>query len=135
MLVREIMSKVILSVGPDETVEKAAAHMIDNRVGCLLIMSKGTLLGIVTERDVLRYVGVQSQVGDALVSDIMRTSVYSISPQKSLVAAIKLMKKHKIKKLPVIDGRKIVGIVTATDIIFHVPSHIKELKSLFKGVH
>ena len=62
----------------------------------------------------------------------MTPYVYTVTPQQKLETAIKIMKRRKIKKLPVMVGRRLIGIITATDIITGYPKMIEELKSVMR---
>lgn len=116
MKVKEIMNKVI--VAEDKiSIGEAARIMSEKGIGSLVLINKKAISGIVTERDVLK-AAAQRMLGNS-VKNIMAKKVYTISKDDSLDEAAGIMKMKKIKRLPVIDDGKLLGIITATDLIAH----------------
>jgi len=114
MKVKEIMNKVI--VAEDSiSIGEAARIMSEKGIGSLVLINKKSISGIVTERDVLK-AAAQRMLGSS-VKSIMAKKVYTISKDDSLDEAASIMKAKKIKRLPVIDDGKLLGIITATDLI------------------
>lgn len=132
MLVKEAMRKDVKTIRPNETIKDAAVLMNENRIGSLVVVSgTGAVIGIVTERDVLTdVVAAGKNPEDVKVEDIMTKELITISPEKSLEDAADLMTKNKIKKLPVIEGGKLVGIVTATDLISYEKKLIEKISNI-----
>jgi len=115
VLVREVMKKNVKCVAPDDRVEKAANIMKKEDIGSVLVMDKYNLVGILTTTDIVyKYVAGKS---GKFVRDIMTKDVVRISPNITIEEAAMLLSKKKIKKLPVFDKGKLVGIITATDIL------------------
>ena len=112
MRVKDVMKKIVV-VDDDISVKEAAKIMSEKKLGCLIVVSKDEIKGIVTERDVLKNVDMLSE----RVGKIMSKDVITISPDDSLDDAAKLMSEHEIKRLPVLKNEDLVGIITATDII------------------
>lgn len=112
MKVTEIMNKAMV-VDDDISVKQAARIMSDKGIGCLLIMHNDKVVGIITERDVMKNVDKLNNK----VSSIMSKNVIVIEGNENLDEAAELMKEHNIKKLPVMNKGKLVGIITATDLI------------------
>lgn len=119
MKVREIM-KEAKTIAPDATIKEAAARMNEFRIGSLVVLEKGKIIGIITERDILSKV-VAAGKGSASMSvrDLMTANIITIEPEENIEEAASIMSKHKIKKLPVVSGDRLVGIITATDIVMH----------------
>src|SRR3989344_8200603 len=114
MKVKEIMNNVI--VAEDSiSIGEAARIMSEKGIGSLVLINKKSISGIVTERDVLK-AAAQRMLGSS-VKSIMAKKVYTISKDDSLDEAASIMKAKKIKRLPVIDDGKLLGIITATDLI------------------
>lgn len=111
MKVKDVMKKII--VVDDMKLKQAARIMSDKKVGSLVVMDGEKIEGILTERDVLKNVDRL----DARVSKIMSRKVITISQEESLDNAARLMRDNDIKRLPVMKGEDVVGIVTVTDII------------------
>lgn len=106
------MNKAIVTE-PDISAKQAAKIMSSRKIGSLIILKKNKVEGIVTERDILRNV---SQLGRK-VSNIMTSKVTMIESGESLENAALIMTENKIKRLPVVEKGKLVGIITATDIV------------------
>ena len=115
VLVEEVMKRNIISVGMDDSIEKAAKLMKKYRIGSVLVMGEKQLKGILTTRDIV-YKSVASGKGK-VAKDIMSKDVISISPKKTIEHAAKLMVEKKVEKLPVFEMNKLVGIITNTDIL------------------
>jgi len=132
MLVKEAMKKDVKTIRPSDTVKDAAVLMNENRIGSLVVVSgTGAVTGIVTERDILTdVVATGKNAVDVKVEDIMTKELITISPEKSLEDAADLMTKNKIKKLPVIEGGKLLGIITATDLICYEKRLIEKISNI-----
>lgn len=115
MKVKEIMKKAI-TIDRKATVKEASALMSKKNIGCLVVTAEDLIVGIVTERDILKHISHSNNL-HAKIEDIMSQDVITISPNAPIDEAADMMFQHKIKKLPVVDKNKLVGIITATDII------------------
>jgi len=97
----------------------------------LIAVKKGKAMGIVTERDLLKRVVAESKdANETKVRDVMSSPLVVIEPSTDLEEAVKLMFQMKIKKLPVVDDKRLVGLVSLTDIARFQPQMIKILKQL-----
>lgn len=115
--VSEIMSKEVASLESKETATTAAKKMAEGGFGCLLVTHKGKVVGIVTERDLVRKVLAKNRDPNEIrLQDIMSQPVITISPSFQIGDASKLMSEKRIRRLPVMDKELLVGIVTTTDI-------------------
>jgi len=131
MLVKEAMTKNVIIINPDTTIKDAAKIMSEQRVGSLVVIENEKLVGIITELDIIwKVVASELDPKTTLVRDIMTKKVVTISADQTLEDATDIMVENKIKKLPVIEGNKIVGIITATDIISIQPKLIESLAKL-----
>jgi len=129
MFVKEVMKRNIVTTGSDKSVYEAAQTMRSNNIGSLVVVND-TLEGIVTERDVLNKVVAEGRDPKQLkVKDIMTREVITVTPDKDMEEACELMAKHKIKRLPVVFGDEVVGIITSTDIVSILSAAIKEVYS------
>jgi len=115
--VSEIMSREVASLESKDTAASAAKKMVEGGFGCLLVTRKGSVVGIVTERDLVRKVLAKNEDPNKIkLEDIMSQPVITIGPSMQVGDASKLMSEKRIRRLPVIDDDLLVGIVTTTDI-------------------
>jgi len=132
MLVKEVMNRNVKTIRSIDTVKYAAQLMNETGIGSLVVVSgTGGVVGIVTERDILTDVVATGKNADNIkVGDIMTRELITVSPNSSLEEAADLMTKNKIKKLPVVEAGRLLGIVTATDLIAYEKNLIEKLATL-----
>jgi len=127
--VGDVMVTDVVTVEPDVNVRRAVRAMNDFEIGCLVVVEAGRVVGILTERDVLkRVVDEGRKPEETSVREVMSKPPITISPDADLETAIELMFKHKIKKLPVVENGKLVGLVTFTDLVRAQPALIQAVK-------
>lgn len=115
--VREAMSPNVLTVIRTTNVAKAAKLMAEVGVGCVVVIEGKKPVGILTERDVLmKVVSEDIKASTVRVGKIMSVPVITISPDKDITEAAKIMAKNKIRRLPVVEKGRLVGILTSSDI-------------------
>ncbi len=130
--VEDIMVEDVITVDSDVPVMDAVKVMNANEIGCLVVTRRGKAIGILTERDLLKRIIVKSRDPKSIrVRQIMTKPLIVGDPDMSLEDATKLMFDRKIKKLPVVESRKLVGLVSLTDIARYQPQMMKILKRLF----
>jgi CBS domain-containing protein len=113
----------ISSVAPSATVHDAIAIMAEKNVGAVLVISEGTLVGIISIRDYGRKVVLEGKSSrDVLVQEIMTTSLITVTPETTVLDAMALMTRHHIRHLPVLEQGKIDGIVSMADLVSEVVS-------------
>lgn len=111
MIAKEIMTTDIISVEPTMTVRKLAMTLIKNQISGAPVTGKnGKIVGIVSEADLVAKKGKD-------VKTIMSKKVISVAEETPLEEIAQLMTRHKIKRLPVMKGDKVVGIVSRADIV------------------
>jgi len=129
--VEDVMVREVITLDENSTVREAAEIMNKFAIGSLIIVSKGKAVGIITERDILRRVVAEAKDAESTsVKEIMTTPLVVVEPNLDLEEAAKLMFQMKIKKLPVVDGKKLVGLVSLTEIARFQPQMITLLKQL-----
>jgi len=129
--VEDVMVKEVITIDDESTVKEAADVMNKFEIGCLIAVRKGKAVGIVTERDLLKRVVAEARnTNKTTVRAIMTSPLVVVEPQMELEEAVKMMFQMKIKKLPVVDVKRLVGLVTLTDIARFQPQMIKILKRL-----
>ncbi len=127
----DVMVKEVITIDERVTVKEAAEVMNKFEIGCLIAVRKRKAVGIVTERDLLKRVIAEARnTTRTTVKDIMSSPLVVVEPGKDLEETIRLMFQMKIKKLPVVDGKRLVGLISLTDIARFQPQMIKILKQL-----
>ncbi len=116
MNIRDVMTPNPRSVSPSDSIENAARIMRDEDTGAVPVVENGRPVGIVTDRDiVVRAVADGGQMNRP-VRDIVTNSVVSVSPDMSTREATELMSEHQIRRLPVVENDRLVGIVSIGDL-------------------
>ena len=111
------MIKKVISVDKDASIIDACDVYKNNKVGCLLVEHNNECLGIVTERDIIeRTICEKKDPEKSKISEIMSSNLKIIYALDTIEKAIHLMKKYKVKRLPVVTNNEIVGIISVTDI-------------------
>jgi len=129
--VEDVMVKEVITIDENSTVKEAVEVMNKFGIGCLIAVRKGKAMGIITERDLLKRVVAEAKDANKTnVKDVMSSPLIVVEPDMGLEEAVKLMFQMKIKKLPVVDEKRLVGLVTLTDIARFQPQMIKILKQL-----
>lgn len=115
--VMDAMAKKVLTASPNTTVAKAAKMMAERGVGSIIIVKGKKPVGILTERDLLmKVVSVDLVPSRVHVGKIMSAPIISISPNADITEAARTMAKNNVRRLPVVEHGKLIGIVTASDI-------------------
>lgn len=130
MLVKDVMSPQVITIGPSDTCLEAVGRMHRSRVRHLpVVQREGRLCGIITDRDLRHYLfspsvfpglGVTSMdtlLKAAAVADLMVTDVVTVAPEAALGEAARLMLERKVGSLPVLEDGRVVGILTETDML------------------
>ena len=108
----------VWSVTPSTTVYRVLEEMADKGVGALVVMDGERLAGIVSERDYARKVILLDRVSKrTLVADIMTTEVHTVTPESSVAECMEMMTTYRVRHLPVLEGSRVVGIVSIGDIV------------------
>lgn len=113
----DIMTKSVISVDAALTINETAKMMEDGKVGAVIVMENNVPVGIVTDRDFSVKVAAHAYQITEPVKQIMSSPLFSVNSDEPVRIAADLMHERKIRKLPVIDDGKVVGIITATDIV------------------
>ena len=121
--VKQIMNNFVVSVDSSVTATDAAKMMEDTGVGSVVVLDNNLPVGIVTDRDFAIKITAHSYPIDTPVRRIMSSPLISIDPDSDLWVASDLMSTRNVKKLPVIDGDKVVGMLTSSDLVKHIADH------------
>jgi CBS domain-containing protein len=128
----------IYTVGPDEPVLTAIGTMADRYVGALLVMRGDELVGIVSERDYARKIILKGRSsGDTPVRDIMTAPVITVNPTDTVDTCMRLCTDSRVRHLPVVEGGRVVGVVSIGDLVKAVISEqgaqIEQLQRYIAG--
>ncbi len=108
----------IVSIGPDAPVIEALRRMAEREIGALLVMEGPALVGIVSERDYARKVVLQGRASkDTPVREIMTAQVRTVAPTDSVEHCMQLVTDRRIRHLPVLDGGRVVGVLSIGDLV------------------
>ena len=117
--IRDVMSTGLVSVEPGATVAEAATVMGTRKVGAALVMESDRLVGIFTERDILHALGSDFDAAGHLVSHWMTTGPTTLEPDADVSEALALMLDRGFRHIPVVEGDRVVGIVSLRDVTPH----------------
>ena len=117
MAIADVMSPQVASVRPDEAVQVAIARMLEENVGSVAVCEDQRLVGIFTERDVLRLAGEGAGFLELKVGDVMTRRLVTVAPDVDVVAAARLMGERRIRHLPVLQGEHLLGIVGIREVL------------------
>lgn len=129
--VEDVMVKEVIKIEESVTIKEAAELMNKYEIGCLIAVKKGKVSGILTERDLLKRVVAEAKDASKLrVRDVMTSPLVVAEPKMDLGEAVRLMFQMKIKKLPVVEDKRLVGLVSLTDIARFQPQLMGLIKLL-----
>jgi CBS domain-containing protein len=120
-LVRDIMTKDLLTISEKDNALKAAQLMSEKGVSSLIVLSGDQPIGIITERDFIKKICLKElKLSTVKVGDMMSKIRTSASPDTSIDVAVQRMVNNRIRRLPIIENGKLVGIITVTDLAKHL---------------
>ena len=120
-------ASTVWSIGPNAMVIDAIQLMDEKNVGALPVVDNKTLVGIVSERDYTRKVIVKARSSkDTPVSDIMTKKLLTVNPEGSVAECMQIMTEKRVRHLPVLEGTKLVGILSIGDVVNWQMSALKE---------
>lgn len=106
------------SLNPNDSVFDALKTLADHNVGALMVLDNGKLVGVFSERDYTRKIALAGKSSkDTKVRDIMTAHVVTVSPQVRTRDCLALMSQKRIRHLPVVDGDKVLGMISIRDIM------------------
>lgn len=108
----------VVTVPPTTRVREVVGLLVSRRIGAVLVMEGEEVAGVVSERDIVRGLCAEGESLMALAArDIMTSPVVTIAPSDSVADAMELMTGRRVRHLPVVDGRRLVGIVSIGDLV------------------
>ena len=120
--IRDIMNTNPVMINRKASVLDAVKEMKSEKVGSIVIVENGKPIGVLTESDILRKIVAEGKdASEIAVEKVMSSPTITISPDEKIENAVKLMGKNRIRRLPVVEGGKLVGMVTERDILQFSP--------------
>jgi len=133
ILVRDIMVRNVKTVRTDDSAWDAVVKMNKFRIGSVIVTNNGRPVGIITERNILeRIVEPRLDPSSVRAKDIMSAPLITIDLNAAVEEAAQIMARKGIKKLPVVDGGKVVGVVSTSDIVRTSPTQLGILEELLR---
>ena len=132
--VRDVMNEDFLTISLDETVEEAIRRLVDNHLsGIPAVDEDDRLVGIVSELNLMETL-YSPEIREMLVRDVMTKDVLTVAPNTVLSDATGLMVVHRIRRLPVVDDGKIVGVVARRDLLRYTLEAGEELDAFLDEI-
>lgn len=139
--IREVLhgkSGAIWTIAPESTVFEAIELMADKNIGALLVVEDHKLAGIISERDYTRKVALKGRASkDTRVREILSDHVIHATPEHTVEQCLRLMTEHRVRHLPVLEGEKILGVISIGDLVNWViraqSSTINQLEAYITG--
>lgn len=139
--IRDILSYKggsVWSISPNSTVFQAIQLMAEKNIGALLVTESGKLIGIVSERDYTRKVALKGRSSkETSVRDILSGNLIQVTPDHTVEECLRLMTEHRVRHLPVLDGDKILGVISIGDLVNSIisaqHSTINQLETYITG--
>ncbi len=141
MTIRHLLEqkgRTVWTISPDATVFDALAKMAEKDVGSLVVMDGDKMVGIITERHYSRNIILKGKASPTtMVSDIMQRDVIHVRPEQPVELCMALMTEKRVRHLPVLEGEKVIGIVSIGDLLKTIISKqkfsIDELEHYIRG--
>ena len=128
ILVEEIMSTPPITVSPDSSASEVAKIMTEKKIGCVVVVENNRVVGIVTRRDLVeKILAKEKNPSKTKVREIMSSPVIYVEPKAPILEVAKIMSKHDIRHVPVLDSKGLVGVITDKDILSVAPDLIEVL--------
>ena len=109
--------KPLVTVVRSDSVRTIAKLLFEHRIGAVLVVEDGVILGIVSERDIVAALHVHEDVLDCTADRIMSSPVHTASPETSVIAGLGVMTDRRVRHLPVVEGGKCLGLVSIGDLV------------------
>ena len=133
--VSDLMAKDPIMVDSERSVRETAITMDRAGHGCLLVTADGKIVGIVTERDLVRRALTKGGIiSHTKVKNIMSSPLIVVNPEVSIKEAAKVMAHHKVRRLPVVGSNGLTGLITATDIAKYLAKHSEHSSLFFNAI-
>lgn len=113
-----VHGREVYAVQSDQTVFEAVEYMVEKGIGAVAVMEGGRMVGIFSERDLMKRVVIKKRDASALpLAQVMTTNLVIAKPEESYTAALAKMQSHNIRHLAIVDGEQLVGIISVRDLL------------------
>ena len=116
MNIRDVMTPNPITVSPDDSIQSAARIMRDEDTGVIPVVENGRPIGLVTDRDIVIRAVADTGKLDRPIREIATTNIVAVTPDMSTREANELMREHQVRRLPVVEGERLVGMVSLGDL-------------------
>jgi len=130
--VKEIMKRDVVTCGPDVTISHVARVMSNNKIGSVVVVEDEKPIGIVTDSDIVNLVARGRNPKEMKVKDLEMKKLITMNPEENMLEAAKIMVENDIKRIPIVENEKLVGIVSEKDILVVSPEIIEVLSEKLK---
>jgi signal-transduction protein with cAMP-binding, CBS, and nucleotidyltransferase domain len=129
--VAEVMNKAVIVIDINSDIPAIAKEMVSRDAGSVIVTENGKAMGIITERDIVKGIVTEDRrPSEVKASEILSTPLITIEPETNVIKASEIMLKANIKRLPVLENGRIVGVISNTDILLVTPGLNTILKEL-----
>ncbi len=132
--VGDVMTRNFVHTHPESTLLECARLMSKNKVGSLVLKSGDELKGIITEKDIvwaLTKKGIK-ELGTIRAEEVANKKIHTIKPEESIHSALEKMNRNKLRRMPVVSNKKVIGYITMKDIVKFIPSIFQESREFEK---
>jgi len=116
MKVKDLMTRNVVSVKPDESLGDVVVKFMENKISGAPVLDDEKVVGIISKADILN-MNYLKKVSERVVSDVMSRHVVTVDPESSIERAARLMVNRNINRLPVVEEKKLIGIVARGDLV------------------
>lgn len=127
--VNELMTEDVVTADPEMSVTEAAKLMLGQDVGCLVVIKENKIGGIVTDRDLLACAAQRHNIQKCCISNHMSSPVVTVPPETLLISLAKVMAASQIKRVPITEADKLVGIISFSDIAKDMDEQVADMLS------
>jgi len=135
MFLKDIMQTKLITLSPESTIREAARLMKEQDVGCVLITNDQHLKGIITDRDIACWLAEGKDPSKVDVGSVMKRNVITALPETDIYEVSKLMASRKIHRLPIVEGNKLCGLVTTSDLAVVLEEEIDNFFHVEEAYH
>jgi CBS domain-containing protein len=123
--VKNVMASPVITIDKNGSVHEVAKIMTEKGIGCIVVTDKDAPVGMATERDILRRVVAKGlDASNVKMKDIMSKPLITINGSMPIINAIRVMEKNNVRRLLVVEKRKLIGIVTQRDLLRVLAFHV-----------